>query len=68
MILDCRSLKKKGIEVSIVKTFNGLRLPCTNGFFPGGWNPMITNRRDVAELDRFCDAMISIRQEIEAAF
>jgi glycine dehydrogenase len=26
-----------------------------------------TESEDVAELDRFCDAMISIRQEIEAA-
>jgi glycine dehydrogenase len=66
-ILDCRSFKEKGIEVVDIKRlmdygFHAQRLPVAGTL-------MIepTESEDVAELDRFCDAMISIRKEIETS-
>ena len=70
MILDCRSFKENGIEVSdIAKRLMDYGFHAPTVSFPVAGTLMIepTESEDVAELDRFCDAMISIRQEIEAA-
>ncbi len=70
MILDCRSFKEKGIEVTdIAKRLMDYGFHAPTVSFPVAGTLMIepTESEDVAELDRFCDAMISIRQEIEAA-
>jgi glycine dehydrogenase len=70
MILDCRSFKEKGIEVSdIAKRLMDYGFHAPTVSFPVAGTLMIepTESEDVAELDRFCDAMISIRQEIEVA-
>jgi glycine dehydrogenase len=70
MILDCRSFKEKGIEVSdIAKRLMDYGFHAPTVSFPVAGTLMIepTESEDVAELDRFCDAMISIRQEIEMA-
>ena len=71
MILDCRSFKEKGIEVSdIAKRLMDYGYHAPTVSFPVAGTLMIepTESEDLAELDRFCDAMISIRKEIEAAF
>ncbi|MGO4818619.1 aminomethyl-transferring glycine dehydrogenase [Flavobacterium sp. W22_SRS_FP1] len=68
MILDCRSFKEKGIEVSdIAKRLMDYGFHAPTVSFPVAGTLMIepTESEDVAELDRFCDAMIAIRQEIE---
>ncbi|TDE04473.1 aminomethyl-transferring glycine dehydrogenase [Flavobacterium hiemivividum] len=68
MILDCRGFKEKGIEVSdIAKRLMDYGFHAPTVSFPVAGTLMIepTESEDVAELDRFCDAMISIRQEIE---
>ena len=68
MILDCRSFKEKGIEVSdIAKRLMDYGFHAPTVSFPVAGTLMIepTESEDVAELDRFCDAMISIRKEIE---
>jgi glycine dehydrogenase len=70
MILDCRSFKENGIEVSdIAKRLMDYGFHAPTVSFPVAGTLMIepTESEDVAELDRFCDAMISIRQEIEVA-
>lgn len=70
MILDCRSFKENGIEVSdIAKRLMDYGFHAPTVSFPVAGTLMIepTESEDVAELDRFCDAMISIRKEIEAA-
>jgi glycine dehydrogenase len=70
MILDCRAFKEKGIEVSdIAKRLMDYGYHAPTVSFPVAGTLMIepTESEDVAELDRFCDAMISIRKEIEAA-
>jgi glycine dehydrogenase len=64
-----RSLKKR-IEVSdIAKRLMDYGYHAPTVSFPVAGTLMIepTESEDVVELDRFCDAMISIRQEIEAA-
>ncbi|WP_430399325.1 aminomethyl-transferring glycine dehydrogenase [Flavobacterium sp.] len=70
MILDCRQFKEKGIEVSdIAKRLMDYGYHAPTVSFPVAGTLMIepTESEDVAELDRFCDAMISIRKEIEDA-
>ncbi len=70
MILDCRSFKEKGIEVTdIAKRLMDYGFHAPTVSFPVAGTLMIepTESEDVSELDRFCDAMISIRKEIEAA-
>jgi glycine dehydrogenase len=70
MILDCRSFKEKGIEVvDIAKRLMDYGFHAPTVSFPVAGTLMIepTESEDVAELDRFCDAMISIRTEIEAS-
>ena len=70
MILDCRAFKTKGIEVTdIAKRLMDYGFHAPTVSFPVAGTLMIepTESEDVAELDRFCDAMISIRKEIEEA-
>jgi len=70
MILDCRSFKQNGIEVSdIAKRLMDYGFHAPTVSFPVAGTLMIepTESEDVAELDRFCDAMISIRKEIETS-
>jgi glycine dehydrogenase len=70
MILDCRSFKEKGIEVvDIAKRLMDYGFHAPTVSFPVAGTLMIepTESEDVAELDRFCDAMISIRKEIETS-
>ncbi|MBK9161580.1 MAG: aminomethyl-transferring glycine dehydrogenase [Nitrosomonadales bacterium] len=69
MILDCREWKKEGVEVAdIAKRLMdfGFHAPTTS--FPVVDTLMVepTESESKAELDRFCDAMIAIRGEIEA--
>lgn len=70
MILDCRAFKQQGIEVTdIAKRLMDYGFHAPTVSFPVAGTLMIepTESEDLAELDRFCDAMIAIRQEIEAA-
>ncbi len=69
MILDCREWKKEGVEVAdIAKRLMdfGFHAPTTS--FPVVDTLMVepTESESKEELDRFCDAMIAIRGEIEA--
>ncbi|MCK9201455.1 MAG: aminomethyl-transferring glycine dehydrogenase [Gallionella sp.] len=68
MILDCREWKKEGVEVGdIAKRLMdfGFHAPTTS--FPVVDTLMVepTESESKAELDRFCEAMIAIRGEIE---
>ncbi|MCR4030818.1 MULTISPECIES: aminomethyl-transferring glycine dehydrogenase [Flavobacterium] len=70
MILDCRSFKENGIEVGdIAKRLMDYGFHAPTVSFPVAGTLMIepTESEDLAELDRFCDALISIRKEIEEA-
>ena len=70
MIIDCRDFKNNGIEVvDIAKRLMDYGFHAPTVSFPVGGTMMIepTESESIAELDRFCDAMISIRKEIEAA-
>ena len=70
MILDCRAFKENGIEVGdIAKRLMDFGFHAPTVSFPVAGTLMIepTESEDLAELDRFCDAMIAIRKEIEAA-
>ncbi|WP_286969171.1 aminomethyl-transferring glycine dehydrogenase [Flavobacterium sp. UBA4854] len=70
MILDCRAFKENGIEVGdIAKRLMDYGFHAPTVSFPVAGTLMIepTESEDLAELDRFCDALISIRKEIEAA-
>ncbi|WP_310554864.1 aminomethyl-transferring glycine dehydrogenase [Flavobacterium sp.] len=70
MILECRPFKEKGIEVTdIAKRLMDYGFHAPTVSFPVAGTLMIepTESEDLDELDRFCDAMISIRKEIEAA-
>jgi glycine dehydrogenase len=66
-ILDCREFKKIGIEVvDIAKRLMDYGFHAPTVSFPVAGTLMIepTESESKAELDRFCDAMISIREEI----
>jgi glycine dehydrogenase len=68
MILDCRAWKSAGVEVAdIAKRLMdfGFHAPTTS--FPVVDTLMVepTESESKEELDRFCDAMIAIRKEIE---
>lgn len=68
MIIDCRPFKQHGIEVvDIAKRLMDYGFHAPTVSFPVGGTMMIepTESEGLAELDRFCDAMISIRKEIE---
>ncbi len=69
MIIECRPFKEKGIEVTdIAKRLMDYGFHAPTVSFPVAGTMMIepTESEDLDELDRFCDAMISIRKEIEA--
>lgn len=68
MILDCRAFKNFGIEVTdIAKRLMDYGFHAPTVSFPVAGTLMIepTESEPKHELDRFCDAMIAIRQEIE---
>ncbi len=69
MIVDCRAFKENGIEVvDIAKRLMDYGFHAPTVSFPVAGTLMIepTESESKAEMDRFCDAMISIRKEIEA--
>jgi len=68
MIIDCRDFKQNGIEVvDIAKRLMDYGFHAPTVSFPVGGTMMIepTESESITELDRFCDAMISIREEIK---
>jgi len=69
MIIDCRDFKANGIEVvDIAKRLMDYGFHAPTVSFPVAGTMMIepTESESKAEMDRFCDAMISIRKEIES--
>jgi glycine dehydrogenase len=67
MILDCRSFKKAGVEVEdIAKRLMdyGFHAPTVSFPVPGTLMVEPTESEPKEELDRFCEAMIAIREEI----
>ena len=70
MIIDCRDFKQNGIEVvDIAKRLMDYGFHAPTVSFPVNGTMMIepTESESLAELDRFCDAMIAIREEIKVA-
>ncbi len=70
MIIDCRSFKERGIEVvDIAKRLMDYGFHAPTVSFPVAGTIMVepTESENLAELDRFCEAMISIRKEIVEA-
>ena len=70
MIIDCRPFKQNGIEVTdIAKRLMDYGFHAPTVSFPVAGTMMIepTESESLAEIDRFCDAMLSIRAEIEEA-
>jgi glycine dehydrogenase len=68
MIIDCRPFKAQGIEVTdIAKRLMDYGFHAPTVSFPVAGTMMIepTESEDKVELDRFCDAMISIKHEID---
>ena len=68
MILDCRPFKQYGIEVTdIAKRLMDYGYHAPTVSFPVAGTVMVepTESESKAELDRFCDAMIAIRREID---
>ena len=69
MIIDCRGFKNKGIEVTdIAKRLMDYGFHAPTVSFPVAGTMMIepTESEDLEEIDRFCDAMIAIRNEIDS--
>ncbi|WP_073181873.1 aminomethyl-transferring glycine dehydrogenase [Flagellimonas flava] len=70
MIIDCRPFKAHGIEVTdIAKRLMDYGFHAPTVSFPVAGTIMIepTESESLAELNRFCGAMISIREEIDEA-
>ena len=70
MIIDCRPFKQFGIEVTdIAKRLMDYGFHAPTVSFPVAGTMMIepTESESLAELDRFCDAMLAIYNEIERA-
>ncbi len=68
MIIDCRPFKENGVEVTdIAKRLMDYGFHAPTVSFPVAGTLMIepTESENLDELDRFCDAMISIRVEID---
>lgn len=68
MIIDCRPFKESGIEVSdIAKRLMDYGFHAPTVSFPVAGTMMIepTESESLQELDRFCDAMLAIRAEID---
>ena len=71
MILDCRAFKEVGIEVEdIAKRLMDYGFHAPTVSFPVAGTLMVepTESETVGELDRFCDAMIAIRAEIQEVY
>jgi len=69
MIIDCRPFKANGIEVTdIAKRLMDYGFHSPTVSFPVAGTMMIepTESESKPEMDRFCDAMISIKKEIDA--
>ena len=69
LIIDCRPFKECGIEViDIAKRLMDYGFHAPTVSFPVAGTMMIepTESENLNEIDRFCDAMISIRMEIES--
>jgi len=69
LILDCRAFKASGVEVSdIAKRLMDYGFHAPTVSFPVAGTLMVepTESESKAELDRFCDALIAIREEITA--
>lgn len=67
LIIDCRPFKKQNIEVvDIAKRLIDYSFHAPTVSFPVAGTMMIepTESENLEEIDRFCDAMISIREEI----
>ncbi|MGB5554695.1 MAG: aminomethyl-transferring glycine dehydrogenase [Flavobacteriaceae bacterium] len=67
MIIDCRPFKQNGIEVTdIAKRLMDYGFHAPTVSFPVAGTLMIepTESESLEELDRFCDAMLSIHEEI----
>ena len=70
MIIDCRPFKTNGIEVTdIAKRLIDYGFHAPTVSFPVAGTLMIepTESESRAELDRFCDALLAIREEIDEA-
>lgn len=70
MIIECRPFKANGIEVTdIAKRLMDYGFHAPTVSFPVAGTLMIepTESENLEELDRFCDALISIRKEIAEA-
>ena len=70
MIIDCRPFKANGIEVTdIAKRLIDYGFHAPTVSFPVAGTLMIepTESESLSELDRFCDALLSIRKEIDEA-
>ena len=70
MIVDFRAFKQNGVEVSdVAKRLMDYGYHAPTVSFPVAGTLMIepTESENKAELDRFCDALISIKGEIEAS-
>lgn len=70
MIIDCRPFKVNGIEVTdIAKRLMDYGFHAPTVSFPVAGTMMIepTESESLMELDRFCDAMLAIREEIDEA-
>nr|WP_297919035.1 aminomethyl-transferring glycine dehydrogenase [uncultured Allomuricauda sp.] len=70
MIIDCRPFKAHGIEVTdIAKRLMDYGFHAPTVSFPVAGTIMIepTESESLSELDRFCEAMLAIREEIDEA-
>ena len=68
LIIDCRPFKENGIEVmDIAKRLidYGFHAPTVSFPVPGTMMIEPTESENLEEIDRFCDAMIAIRSEID---
>jgi glycine dehydrogenase len=68
MIFDLRAFKQKGVdEIDVAKRLMDYGFHAPTVSFPVAGTLMVepTESEPKAELDRFCDALIAIRQEIE---
>ncbi|MEM1001849.1 MAG: glycine dehydrogenase (aminomethyl-transferring), partial [Bacteroidota bacterium] len=69
LIIDCRAFKTQGIEVTdIAKRLMDYGFHAPTVSFPVAGTMMIepTESESKSEMDRFCEAMISIRKEIDS--
>lgn len=67
MIVDCREFKQFGVEVEdLAKRLMdyGFHAPTVSFPVPGTMMIEPTESESIAELDRFCDALLKIREEI----